>query len=152
MFYGKQKHKADAKNRIRIPAQYKEELGKRYVLTKGALPEVVYVYPESTFLKRVEKVAGGLNSFRPHDETLFNEFMAGVFDCEEDNQGRLLLKEDIREYANIKKDVVTVGVYDHLEIVSLENYEKRKNQRSFAQVMEEIADICDKAVLQNKND
>lgn len=46
MFIGEYNHSLDTKNRIIIPAKFREELGKNFVLTKG-LDGCLYVYPKS---------------------------------------------------------------------------------------------------------
>ncbi len=149
MFFGEVKHQLDSKNRIRIPAVFKNELGNDYVLTKGPIQDVIYVYPLAKYIERTKEVYSYLNPYSSQDALLFQEYMAGRFNGEEDNQGRLLLKEDVREYAKIKKDVVTRGCFDHVEIYSVETFEKSKAGRSYSDVMDDIAVRHKEAKQQN---
>ena len=57
--------------------------------------------------------------------------MSGVYIVEEDNQGRVLLPEKLRTFAGIKKDVVTVGKFNHLELWSEERLTAVEEEESF---------------------
>ena len=54
-------------------------------------------------------------------------FQAGAADCEVDNQGRILLPANLREFAGITKDVTVVGVGERAEIWSKEKWEEKNN-------------------------
>ena len=51
-------------------------------------------------------------------------FFAGATECEVDKQGRVNIPQNLREYANITKDVVIVGVATRAEIWDSENWNK----------------------------
>ena len=55
-------------------------------------------------------------------------FVGGAFECAYDKQGRVLVPPSLREYAQLEKEIVLVGVLDHFEIWAQDNWEK-ENQR-----------------------
>ena len=50
-------------------------------------------------------------------------FVGGAFDCACDKQGRILIPPTLRQYAGLEKEIVLVGVLDHLEIWSRQNWD-----------------------------
>ncbi|HOE15685.1 MAG TPA: hypothetical protein PLH82_03460 [Candidatus Paceibacterota bacterium] len=42
--------------------------------------------------------------------------LAGASEVKLDNQGRVLITDFLKKYANIEKNIVIVGMYDRLEI------------------------------------
>jgi len=42
--------------------------------------------------------------------------LAGASEVKLDNQGRILITDFLKKYANIEKNIVIVGMYDRLEI------------------------------------
>lgn len=60
-------------------------------------------------------------------ESLNDSFRSGATDCEVDNQGRILLPANLREFAGITKDVTVVGVGERAEIWSKEKWEEKNN-------------------------
>ena len=54
-------------------------------------------------------------------------FVGGAFECACDKQGRVLVPPSLRDYAGLDKDIILVGVLDHFEIWSKDNWE-RENQ------------------------
>jgi MraZ protein len=65
---------------------------------------------------------------------------SGAVECSIDKQGRILLPQNLREYAGIKKDLVITGVSDHIEIWSGENWAKylEEEGRTFEETAEKL--------------
>ncbi len=51
-------------------------------------------------------------------------FIGGASDCYCDKQGRILIPQVLRQYAELEKEIVLVGQIVHFEIWSKENYEQ----------------------------
>ncbi len=49
-------------------------------------------------------------------------FIGGAFECLLDKQGRILIPPSLRQYSELSKEVVLVGVLDHFEIWARENW------------------------------
>lgn len=108
-------HTLDAKNRLFIPAKFREQLGDEFVIFKG--PEkCLYVYDKETF----EEVS---RQFINHpNRKVQRSFFSQVSDASADKQGRVTLTADQVEYANLKKDAVIIGAGQRIEIWSAEEY------------------------------
>lgn len=109
---GEYLHSIDAKGRLFIPAKFREKLGFGFVLTKG-LENTLTIYPETEWEKFTEKI-----SSLPTKQslTLRRFFVASACDCAPDVQGRVLIPQVLRDYAELDKNVVVIGMGDHIEI------------------------------------
>lgn len=70
-------------------------------------------------------------------------FIGGAFECPGDRQGRILIPPSLRQYAELEKEIVMVGVLDHFEIWSRKNWEqenlKMETEMQTEEVRNEIA-------------
>lgn len=116
MFMGEYLHTIDGKGRVIIPAKFREALGVRFIATKG-LDHCLFVYPMSEWTILEQKLR--TLPFTQQDVRAFVRFFfSGATECEVDKQGRILLPANLREYAQLEKDVVLVGVSTRVEIWS----------------------------------
>jgi len=122
MFMGEYTHTIDEKGRLIVPAKLREELGKKFVITKG-LDGCLFVYNETEWAVFEEKLKT-LPLTNKEARFFVRFFLAGASEAETDKQGRILVPENLRELAELSKDVVLVGVGSRVEIWSKANYEK----------------------------
>jgi len=120
MFYGEFEHSLDRKNRIIIPAKFREALKDNFVekfyITRG-LDGCLFLFTEEEWKKQEQKFKS--LSFTKPDARKFNRmFFSGASEIVCDNQGRVLLPQYLREFAQIQKDVVIIGVSNRIEIWS----------------------------------
>lgn len=123
MFRGQTEHSIDDKNRLTVPAKFREELGETFFVTKG-LDNCLFVFSGPEWEHFEEKLrelpmASGRASHR--------FFFSGAAECAMDKQGRILLPANLKEYASITKDVVIVGVSNRLEIWDKGKWESYNN-------------------------
>ncbi len=132
LLFGKYEHQIDEKNRIRIPAKLKDALGANPVIMKGTSPCLVVYSSEraSEVIKaKFEKIIDG--TVTDEDEMdLLRDLTSNTQNAEEDKQGRVKIEKDLVEYARLKKDIVTIGVYDKVEIWSAEEWNSRRKTKS----------------------
>lgn len=140
MFIGEYQHTIDPKNRIFIPSKFREDLGERFVITKG-LDNCLYAYTMEEWANLEQKLKSLPLSSR--EARAFARFIfSGAVDCVPDKQGRVILPANLIEYANIKKDVVTIGVSTRFEIWSKENWEAYNNSNvDFDQISEKMFEL-----------
>ena len=122
MFCVEYKNTIDSKGRIIIPAKFREELGEKFVVTKG-LDNCLYGYSLeewSNFEKKVKE----LPQTDKYVRTFTRFFFSGATECELDKQGRVLIPSNLREYAKLEKNVYTVGVSSRFEIWSKDTWEQ----------------------------
>ncbi len=118
MLAGEYEHCLDGKNRIRIPAKFKAELGDEFVFCRG-VNKCIYVISKEEFASYVEDFKK-IGKFDRVGQRAVSEFMSTYAVPEEDNQGRMILPKKLREYAGIDKNIVTRGAWNRLEIWSAE--------------------------------
>lgn len=118
---GEFQNSIDAKGRMIVPAKFREELGYRCVLTKG-LDKCLYIYPMSEWEKLKDKLSQ-LPMSDPEARKFVRYMYANAQECEMDKQGRISIASQLRDYAQIKKELVTVGILDKVEIWSKQVYE-----------------------------
>ncbi|AIS52716.1 protein MraZ [Thermoanaerobacter kivui] len=144
MFYmlmGQYEHTIDAKGRVIIPAKFREELGDRFVLTKG-LDNCLFVYSLEEW-KNIEAKLKTLPLTKKDARAFTRFFLAGAVECEIDKQGRILIPANLRSHAKIEKDVIFIGVSTRVEIWSREVWEEYSNNMdvSFEEIAEHLDDL-----------
>ncbi len=100
MLIGEYKHVVDSKGRIILPSKFREELGERFILTKG-LDNCLFGYSLKEWAVLEEKLKK-LPLTSKEARTFLRFFFAGACECEVDKQGRVLIPQNLREYAGIE--------------------------------------------------
>ena len=116
MFIGEYHHSIDEKNRLIIPAKFREELGDKFIITKG-IENCLFVYSLESWQKIVNKLE--TLPFTKKDARQFVRFfLSAASEVEFDKQGRVNIAQPLVSYANLEKECVTIGTGDRLEIWS----------------------------------
>lgn len=138
---GEYQHTIDPKGRLIIPAKFREELGEVFIATKG-LDNCLFIYPLSEW-KVIESKLKTLPITRSDARAFVRFFLSGANECSLDNQGRILLANNLREYAKLEKDVVIIGVSSRVEIWSAEVWREYNQtaELSFTEIAEKMVDL-----------
>ena len=115
MFFGEYEHAIDEKSRLTLPARFRDDLGAGVVIAK-AIDSNLDVYPRHSWTRVVEERLVDLDPFARETRELQRYFFSGAVDAVPDKQGRVLVPPKLAERAGLEREVVVVGVYDHLEI------------------------------------
>ena len=108
-------HSLDAKNRVFIPAKFRDALGEEFVVFKGS-EKCLYVYTKEGFEKLSQQF------INTNNRDVQRAFFSQVVDMTADKQGRVTLTGDLLEHANLLKDVAIIGAGSRIEIWATENY------------------------------
>ncbi|HOB34437.1 MAG: division/cell wall cluster transcriptional repressor MraZ [Firmicutes bacterium] len=120
MFLGEYQHSIDDKGRVIMPARFREQLGDSFIITRG-LDGCLFVYPQEEWAKLAKEVQS--LPLAKRDARAFSRLLfSGAAELECDKQGRVSIPSLLREYAQINKDVVIVGVSERLEIWAAERW------------------------------
>ena len=140
MLIGEYQHSLDAKNRIIVPSKLREDLGNKFILTKG-LDGCLYIYPAEEWKKLQEKLK--LLPLTDKDARAFIRFFfAGACEVEVDKQGRGLIPQNLKEYAGIEKEIVTIGVLSRVEVWSREKWDEYNNSNiDFSEISEKMSEL-----------
>ena len=116
MLIGEYEHSIDTKGRLIMPSKLKEDIGEKFVLTKG-LDGCLFVYSQAEW-KIFEDKLRAFPLTNKDARALIRFFLAGAMECEIDKQGRFLIPSNLREFAGLEKEVVVIGVLNKIEIWS----------------------------------
>lgn len=121
MLTGEFQNNLDVKGRLIVPTKLKEELGERFMITKG-VERCLLVYPMESW-KVMEETRANLDFFDPAARKFERYFFGSAELCEVDKQGRVLIPQGLRKFAGIEKEVYTIGTGTKLEIWSKSEYD-----------------------------
>lgn len=141
MFMGEYRHNIDEKGRLIIPVKFREGLGDVFIITRG-LDRCLFVYPLSEWTQLEEKLK--TLPFTKKDARAFTRFFfSGATECELDKQGRVNISPPLREYGELKKECVIIGVSNRVEIWSKTNWEDyfASSKESLSEIAENIIDF-----------
>ncbi len=119
MLKGEFQHNIDLKGRMIVPAKFRDELGENFVITKG-LDNCLFVFPPSEWDK-LNRQLSELSLSKGREIQRF--FYGSMTECEVDKQGRILIPQNLREYAKLEKDITIVGLDRRAEIWNKTNWD-----------------------------
>lgn len=126
MFYGEYEHSIDTKGRLIIPSKFREAFKENYVdrffVTRG-LDQCLFVFTEDEWKKQEFRFKS--LPFTNAEARHFNRiYFSGACEVLCDKQGRILLPQYLKDYANIRRDCVIVGVSNRMEIWAKESWKE----------------------------
>ena len=138
MLMGEYHHNIDEKGRLIIPAKFRGELGREFIITKG-LDKCLFVYSLAEWNKLIKQVAT-LKFTKKNVRAFERAFIGGASLNEFDKQGRINITSPLAQYANIQKECVIIGVNERLEIWSKESFEEfmKENEESLEEITENL--------------
>nr|WP_027870207.1 division/cell wall cluster transcriptional repressor MraZ [[Eubacterium] cellulosolvens] len=123
MFKGEYNHTIDSKGRVIIPSKFRDELGEKFVLTRG-MDRCLAIYPQSAWDVLEQKLATLPLTSNAASRNIVRFLINGATDCELDKQGRILVPSTLREYAGLTdKEVVLAGTLSYIEVWSKKRWE-----------------------------
>ncbi|MBR6020704.1 MAG: division/cell wall cluster transcriptional repressor MraZ [Lachnospiraceae bacterium] len=119
-FSGKHIHSVDAKGRIIIPVKFREKLGDHFIV--AWLGQCLNLYPMDEWDRLMEKLDAQL----PATESGIIEILSYNSEpVDMDQQGRVMLPQDLRMKAGVEKDIVSVGDLEKIHVYSKEAWDKK---------------------------
>jgi MraZ protein len=116
-FRGTFDHTLDAKNRLTVPARYRATLAEGVVLAMPLDQEpCVGVWRPEDYERFSERALADLPPLSPRRSELERFFFGSSHDVDLDAAGRIMVPGFLADHGKLHKDVVVVGVGDHLEL------------------------------------
>ncbi|HEY3106269.1 MAG TPA: division/cell wall cluster transcriptional repressor MraZ [Gaiellaceae bacterium] len=115
MLLGEYEHTLDEKNRLTLPAKFRQALGGGVVVTRG-MDGCLFVFTRDDWGTFVSARLEGLNPFSREARQMSRFMFAGATETELDKQGRIMLPPALMEHGRLGREVVVAGVRDHVEI------------------------------------
>ena len=136
MFLGEYTHKLDSKNRIMMPSDFRDGLSEEFFITKGPENSLV-IYTAEEFERQSERLDNLINENKKN-RAIKRLFFSSTIKTSLDNQGRILLNKNLRDYANIKEMAMIIGNNQSIEIWDEETWNQYINE-----VEVNLSDIMD---------
>jgi MraZ protein len=115
MLLGAYDHTLDDKNRLTLPAKFRESFAEGVIVTRG-FDGCLYAYRRPDWDRLIESRLAPLDPLSPETRRLQRFLYAGATESELDKQGRVMLPAQLIEHAKLGREVVVAGVNDRLEI------------------------------------
>ena len=136
MLIGEYEHSLDAKGRLIMPAKIREDIGEKFIITKG-LDGCLFGFSQTEWTNFEEKLKTlPLTNKNARDFVRF--FLSGAIECEIDKQGRFLIASNLREYSSLEKEAVIIGVGTRIEIWNKEKWKQYNSEENIS--ADEIAE------------
>ena len=136
MLIGEYEHSLDVKGRLILPAKIREDMGDKFIVTKG-LDGCLFGFSQNEWTNFEEKLKTlPLTNKNARDFVRF--FLSGATECEIDKQGRFLITSNLREYATLEKDAIIIGVGTRIEIWNREKWKSYNRDENIS--ADEIAE------------
>ncbi len=136
MLIGEYEHSLDVKGRLILPAKIREDMGDKFIVTKG-LDGCLFGFSQNEWTNFEEKLKTlPLTNKNARDFVRF--FLSGATECEIDKQGRFLITSNLREYATLEKDAIIIGVGTRIEIWNREKWKSYNSDENIS--ADEIAE------------
>lgn len=139
MLIGEYDHSLDSKGRLIMPAKLRDDMGEKFIITTG-LDGCLFGFSLSEWEKFEDKLKT-LPITNKNARNFVRFFLSGATECELDKQGRFLIPNNLRNAANLEKEVVIIGVGTRLEIWNKQTWEKCDEDISADEIAENMANL-----------
>lgn len=151
-FYGEYRNTLDEKGRIIFPTKLKELLDGDVVwITKGMdNDKSLLIYSPEEWERTLDILNKNLSIYKNNNRWLFRKFVAPSTDVNIDKAGRISIPQSLREYANLKRDCVFLGMGSVIELWDAQTFddEDKKVLESGINSFEELGNILSNSSLE----
>ena len=126
MFLNQYHHSFDDKSRLTIPAKFRDQTAEGITVVQG-LERNLMVLPQPEFKILYDRLMA-MNLADPEARLLRQIILGNAMAVIPDGSGRILLNQNLRDYAELKTEVVFVGQGDYFEIWAPEPWQKKQDQ------------------------
>ena len=127
MFRGQFTHSIDKKGRVSLPARFREALqadeARSFILTPYPFDQCLQLYPMGAWEQFEQKISD-LPEFDPTMQRFRRLYVSAAVECELDRAGRVLVTQELRQRADLVKDVVWAGMGRVIELWSKERWDE----------------------------
>lgn len=141
MFIGEYTHNLDSKGRLAVPAKFRKQLGESAIVTRG-LDRCLFVFTAASWEEMVKKISA-LPISQSNSRAFARLMLAGATETAMDSQGRVLIPENLRQYADLKKTAIITGLYSRIEIWDEANWKnyKSKTEAASDEIAEKLGEL-----------
>jgi MraZ protein len=140
MITGEFRCSLDEKGRLLIPSRMRTEVvGNVVILTRG-VENCLWMFPPEEWKTFSEKLIGSTSLFQEESRLIQRRMIAPAQETEIDKAGRIVIPQTLREYADLKKDCIILGLKKYMEIWSEVSYQDylTENEAKFKEAAEKL--------------
>ena len=137
---GEYRYSLDDKNRLMIPARIRADIaGNSVVLTRG-VDKCLWLFTHEEWGKVVQSLIGSTSLFQEKARLMQRRIIAPAQETEIDRSGRISIPTTLKEFAELKKECIILGIQSYIEIWDEESYLSylQANENRFKEAAEEI--------------
>ena len=145
MFYGEYIHTLDRKGRLILPSKFRDASKhhgiEKFFVTRG-LDKCIFMFSDEEWKTQEQKFKN--MPFTKQESRSFNRmFFSGAVETIPDKQGRFLIPQYLKDFADIKKETVLIGVSNRIEIWNIKTWKEfyANSSSSFEQIAENILNV-----------
>ena len=141
MFLGEYQHTIDAKNRMALPAKFRNDLKGGAIITRG-IDQCLFVFEKKEWIKLSEKLTS-LPMTQSNSRAFVRLMMSGGADVDFDRQGRVLIPDYLKSYAKLDKDAVVIGLMNRIEVWEKKTWEayRDKTEKQSEAIAEKLYEL-----------
>ncbi len=142
MFYGEYKHTIDRKGRLILPSKFRDAAKtnfiERFYITRG-LDKCLFMFSEEEWRTQEQKLKA-MPFTRQQSRTFNRLYFSGAVEIVPDKQGRILIPQNLKEFAGIKKEVMIVGVSSRIDIWASDQWQQfyGNTRQSYEEIAEKL--------------
>jgi|SRR3989344_5025351 len=141
MLTGEYIHTLDEKKRVSLPSKFRNEVGKKIVVTRG-LDNCLFMYSSAEWQKIAQKISD--MGMAQADKRSFNRFfLSSAVETEVDGVGRFLIPDHLRDFADLKNKIVFAGVGSRVEVWNERRWSeyKKKVEKQADMLAEKLGEV-----------
>ena len=144
MLLGAHDHTLDDKNRLTLPAKFREAFIDGVVITRG-LDGCLYAFRRPDWDRLVDSRLSSLDPLSPEGRRLQRHFFSGASEAELDKQGRVMIPAPLLAHAQLRREVVVAGLRDHVEI-----WDREAWGHELAEIEGSAVDVAERLAAKNE--
>ncbi len=138
MLLGEYEHTLDDKNRLTLPAKFRQAFGEGVFVTRG-FEGCLYAYRREDWARLIESRLAPLDPLSKEARRMQRYMFSGAAEAQLDGQGRVMIPPALIDHAKLGREVVVAGVHDHLEI-----WDRAAWRRELAEVEGSAEDVAER--------
>jgi MraZ protein len=144
MLLGTHEHTIDDKNRLTLPAKFRESFAEGLVVAKG-VDRCLQAYRREDWDRLVESRLAALDPFSQEARKIGRLLFAGAAEAELDKQGRVMIPAPLLAHAQLRREVVVAGLRDHVEI-----WDREAWGHELAEIEGSAVDVAERLAAKNE--
>ena len=141
---GEYRNTLDEKGRILFPTRLRNELTGNVLILTQALDRCLWLFTPEEWKNLSGKIMESASPFNAQARLVLRRLIAPAQEVEFDKAGRLSIPQSLREYANLSKDCIVLGVNRYIELWDSTEYKTylEQTEASFNEATKELSSIC----------